>query len=91
MKIDWEAIENQKAGKELKPQKKPLVIPIELKEELASDTEFAEAFEKFSLSCKREYAEYISEAKRDATKQKRLAKIKPMILKNIGLNDKYKK
>ncbi len=85
-----EAIENQKKGKELKPEKKPLVIPEELKEELASDGTLAEAFEDLTLSCRREYADYISAAKRDATKQKRLEKIKPMILDKVGLNDKYK-
>lgn len=85
-----EAIENQKQGKELKPEKKPLIVPEELKEELASDGTLAGAFEDLTLSCKREYANYISEAKRDATKQKRLEKIKPMILEKVGLNDKYK-
>jgi uncharacterized protein YdeI (YjbR/CyaY-like superfamily) len=38
----------------------------------------------------REYCEYISEAKRDATKLKRLEKIIPMIIEGVGLNDKYK-
>ena len=38
----------------------------------------------------REYAEYIQTAKQDATKQTRLEKITPMILKGVGLNDKYK-
>lgn len=34
--------------------------------------------------------EYIETAKREATVKSRLEKIKPMILKGIGLNDKYK-
>jgi uncharacterized protein YdeI (YjbR/CyaY-like superfamily) len=42
------------------------------------------------MSKQREYADYIAEAKREETKTKRIEKIKPMILKNIGLNDKYK-
>ena len=85
-----EAIQNQKDGKEIKPEKKPLIIPVELKEALASDSQLVEAFDSMTLSCRREYAEHISEAKRPETKQKRLEKIKPMILKNVGLNDKYK-
>jgi len=85
-----EAIANQKAGKEIKPEKKPLVIPKELAELMASEHLVAEHFEKLSLSNKRDYAEYISEAKREATKHARLAKIKPMISQGIGLNDKYK-
>ncbi|MEQ8903771.1 DUF1801 domain-containing protein [Ekhidna sp.] len=85
-----EAIQNQKDGKEIKPEKKALIIPVELKEALASDSQLVEAFDSMTLSCRREYAEHISEAKRPETKQKRLEKIKPMILKNVGLNDKYK-
>lgn len=85
-----EAIQNQKDGKEVKPEKKPLIIPDELKEALASDSHLSETFESLTLSCKREYAEYISEAKRAETKQKRLDKIIPMIMEKVGLNDKYK-
>lgn len=85
-----EAIQNQKEGKEMKPEKKPLIIPDELKEALASDGQLSEIFESLSLSCKREYAEYIEEAKRPETKQRRLEKIVPMIKQKVGLNDKYK-
>ncbi|MEP0984148.1 DUF1801 domain-containing protein [Ekhidna sp.] len=90
LKYIKEAIQNQKDGKEVKPEKKPLVIPDELKEALASDSQLSETFETLTLSCKREYAEYISEAKRLETKQKRLEKIIPMIMDKVGLNDKYK-
>lgn len=85
-----EAIQNQKDGKEVKPEKKPLLVPDELKEALASDGLLSEVFDSMSLSCKREYAEYIAEAKRSETKQKRLEKIIPMIREKVGLNDKYK-
>lgn len=85
-----EAIQNQKDGKEVKPEKKPLIIPDELKEALASDSHLSETFESLTLSCKREYAEYIAEAKRSETKQKRIEKIIPMIMERVGLNDKYK-
>jgi uncharacterized protein YdeI (YjbR/CyaY-like superfamily) len=34
--------------------------------------------------------EYINEAKQEKTKLSRLEKIKPMILSNIGLHDKYR-
>ena len=85
-----EAIQNQKDGKEIKQEKKPLIIPDELKEALASNSLLSETFESLTLSCKREYAEYIKDAKRTETKQKRIKKIIPMILEKIGLNDKYK-
>lgn len=85
-----EAIQNQKDGKEVKPEKKPLIIPDELKEALASDARLSESFEQLSLTYKREYAEHIAEAKREETKKKRLEKIIPMILEKKGLNDKYR-
>lgn len=85
-----EAIENQKAGKAIKPKKKPLIIPELLQKALDSNVTLKQNFEAFSLSHKREYADHISEAKREATKRSRLEKIIPMILENVGLHDKYR-
>ena len=67
-----ESCKNVDEGKEIKPQKKPLVIPDLLQKALEKDSELLKAFEAFSLSHKREYANHISEAKREVTKQKRL-------------------
>ncbi|QOD61467.1 YdeI/OmpD-associated family protein [Polaribacter haliotis] len=87
-----EAIENVRLGKEIKPDraKKELIIPEELQQELNSNKDFKEKFKAFSNSCKREYANYISEAKREETRLRRLEKIIPMILNGAGLHDKYK-
>ena len=87
-----EAIENQKLGKEIKPErgKKETVIPKELNLVLNSNKDLKSAFEKLSPYKQREYCEYIDSAKREATKQTRLEKITPMIMQRIGLNDKYK-
>lgn len=86
-----EAIANQKAGKEIKAKtKKSLIIPQELQVELDDNEDLKEAFESLNLTKKRDFAEYIEVAKRVETKTNRLAKIKPMILAGIGLNDKYK-
>ena len=85
-----EAILNQKQGKEIKSErKKPLDIPKELNGLFKQNKKVKESFNSLSLSKQREYAEYIIEAKRDETKQKRLSKIAPLILKGKGLNDKY--
>lgn len=91
MEYVLEAIQNQKEGKEVKAEKKPLVIPNELREALAADLQLSEAFDELKLTTKREFAEYIQEAKREQTKADRLAKIIPMIKVGMGLNDKYKK
>ena len=86
-----EAIENQKAGKEMKPAKgKALIIPDELQQALDQSSVLKGKFNEFTLSNKRDFADYISTAKRAETRAKRLEKIIPMILENIGLNDKYK-
>ncbi|RMH63593.1 MAG: hypothetical protein D6677_06775 [Calditrichaeota bacterium] len=87
-----EATANARAGKEIKPQrKKELIIPDELQQRLTEDAELAKAFQSLTPGRQREYAEYIAEAKRVETRQKRLQKIIPMILEGKGLNDKYKK
>ena len=88
-----EAIENQRLGKEVKPKKatKKVIIPPELKSILNTDKILFNSFENLTPGRQREYCEYISEAKREVTKQTRLDKITPMILKGIGLHDKYKK
>ena len=87
-----EAIENQKAGKEIKPKRatKKVLIPNELNNVLKHNPELKKSFKALTPGKQREYCEYISEAKRDATKQSRLTKITPMIISGVGLNDKYK-
>ena len=87
-----EAIENQKLGKEIKPDrsKKETIIPEALNTTLEKDHALKTAFSALTPSKQREYCEHIASAKRDATKLSRLEKIKPMILQNKGLNDKYK-
>ena len=87
-----EAIENQKLGKELKfTQKKELVIPVLLREFLDSNKRLNSIFKKLPLSHKREYCEYISEAKKETTQQRRLKKIESLMLEGKGLNDKYRR
>lgn len=86
-----EAIQNQREGKEIKPQtNKKLVMPQELSAALEEDRELNKAFKNLSPGKQREYADHISEAKREATKQKRLEKIIPMIKRGEGLHDRYK-
>ena len=84
------AIQNQKAGKELKPEKKALVIPEELQTAFNADKSLKACFEKLSPGKQKDYANHIAEAKQEKTKQKRLDKIIPMIKDVVGLHDKYK-
>lgn len=87
-----EAIRNQKAGKEIKPDtNRPLEIPEELQQALNSDKELDSAFEKFTDGKKREFTDYIAQAKQQSTRIKRVDKVIPMVKNGIGLNDKYRK
>ena len=87
-----EAIQNQKEGKELKPDReKPLIIPGELQDALNLDDELNDCFSRFTTGKKREFAEYVTSVKQAETRKKRIEKIIPLILDNIGLNDKYRK
>ena len=86
-----EAIVNHKAGKEIKISRSAkLVIPVELEVVLTNNDQLRNAFESLTPGKQREYAEYISSAKRLSTKERRILRISKMILDGVGLHDKYK-
>ena len=86
-----EAISLQEKGLEIKADRnKPLKIPDELKNALSANGTVSECFLKFTRGKQREFADYISDAKRLETKLRRLEKIIPMIKSGVGLNDKYR-
>ncbi|MEM9362828.1 MAG: DUF1801 domain-containing protein [Bacteroidota bacterium] len=87
-----EAITNQKNGLEVKIERKrnDLVVPEILKECLDGEEALKKAFQKFSAYKQKEFCEYLTEAKQETTKKKRLEKIVPLITQGIGLNDKYR-
>jgi uncharacterized protein YdeI (YjbR/CyaY-like superfamily) len=86
-----EAIKNSKEGRVIKPVKpQEAIIPPELVNLLESDNTLKSRFTSFTPYKQKEFAEYIIEAKRTATKEARLERIKPMILKGVGLHDKYR-
>lgn len=90
MQYIYEAIENEKAGLGVKPEKREAMHCDVLKEELKKDTNLNTAFQKFSPYKQKEFWEYMATAKQEKTKIARLEKIKPMILEGRGLNDKYR-
>lgn len=78
-------------GTEIKPNRnKPVLVPVELEKALTQNKQARTAFDELSKSIRREYAEYISDAKRVETKNRRIEKIIPMICQSVGLNDKYR-
>ncbi|MDF1697852.1 MAG: DUF1801 domain-containing protein [Saprospiraceae bacterium] len=86
-----ESIENHKAGKEVKPERKKrqLEMPESLQKALGESGMIA--FEKLSEAKQNEYKEYILMAKREATVLTRIEKSIPLILQGVGLNDLYRK
>lgn len=85
-----EAIENEKQGKIIKPSKKEAIVSELFQKELDQNSALAEAFLRFSPYKQYEFLEYIESAKQEKTKLSRIEKVIPMILDNIGLNDKYR-
>lgn len=86
-----EAIEIEKKGLKIKQEKFVAVPPPELlADALKTDKIFHTAFKNLTPGKQKEYIIYLNEAKQEATKIKRLEKIRTMILEGKGLNDKYK-
>ncbi len=86
-----EGISLVKAGEKIGPQeRKPLVVPPELKQALTKNAAARKGFSKLRLGLQREYTDHIASAKRADTKLQRIEKILPMIAAGKGLNDKYR-
>lgn len=79
-------VKPQRAVKEPKPEAE---VPPELAEALARDDAAATVFNGFPPSCRREYCEWIAEAKRPETKAKRVAEAVSWIREGKRRNWKY--
>jgi uncharacterized protein YdeI (YjbR/CyaY-like superfamily) len=76
----------QRKPKEAKPAAE---IPAELSAALKTNKAAAKVFAEFSPSCRREYSEWIAEAKRPETKKKRVAQAVEWIAEGKQRNWKY--
>ena len=86
-----EAIEVERKGLAVKPERgKKVELPPELAEALRADKQASTAFKALTPGKQRDYANHIAEAKREATKRSRIAKVLPMIRGGKGLHDKYR-
>lgn len=68
-----------------------LVVPPELQKALKANKKAAAAFEKFPPSHKREYAQWIAEAKAEDTRARRVSTAIEWIAEGKGRNWKYEK
>ncbi len=73
----------------VKAPKPPLEMHPQFASALKKDKKASSAFDAFSPSCKREYIEWISEAKRDETREKRIATAVEWIAEGRKRNWKY--
>jgi uncharacterized protein YdeI (YjbR/CyaY-like superfamily) len=80
----------KKPAREAKPKAK-LVIPAALTSALKKNKKAREAFENFSYSHKKEYAEWIADAKRDETREKRIETAMVWLTQGKSRNWKYEK
>lgn len=86
-----EAVQLAAAGKDIKPNRnQPVEVHPLLQAAFADHPAAAKIFDSMTKGRQREYANYITEAKREDTKLRRIAKIIPMILAGGGLNDRYR-
>ncbi len=69
--------------------KKDLVVPDVLLEALAKNEKAAATFEKFPYSCRKEYIEWITDAKTEPTRDKRLATTIEWLAEGKRRNWKY--
>jgi len=91
-----EAAKLNDAGIKAPPQRKakaktPLKMPADLKAALQKNAAARVTLEGFSYSHKKEYLEWISEAKTDATRQKRIATTLEWLTAGKSRNWKYEK
>src|SRR6266481_6288762 len=82
-----EAIEAEKAGWEVNIKKNPEPIPQELQNKLDEVPALKTAFEALTPGRQRGYILYFSGAKQSKTRESRIEKCMPQILKGKGLND----
>jgi len=71
--------------------RKPLPVPAELVAALKKNSKAAAAFEKLPPSHKREYSEWIADAKREETRQQRVTTAVEWISEGKSRNWKYEK
>jgi uncharacterized protein YdeI (YjbR/CyaY-like superfamily) len=87
-----EAAANNKEGKvvEVSSNDKVVVVPDDLKK-LLSKLKLTKSFDELAYYKRKDFVMWLSDAKRDETRLKRLDKIIDLISQQKGLNDHYKK
>jgi uncharacterized protein YdeI (YjbR/CyaY-like superfamily) len=88
MKLNDEGI---KVDREKKPKKPDIAVPSDLRAALKKNKKASDAFEAFSPSHRREYLEWITEAKTEATRERRLNTALEWMAEGKSRNWKYER
>lgn len=72
-------------------KRKPVVVPGYFLQAIGKNAKAKRGFEQMPPSHKREYVEYVMDAKKEETRLRRMAKAIEMMEKKSGLNSRYKK
>jgi uncharacterized protein YdeI (YjbR/CyaY-like superfamily) len=83
-----EAIAFEETGRKVEFKKRPQPLPEELKKIFAKKPLFKKAFDDLTPGRQRGYLLYFGSAKQASTRQARIEKCLPAILKGKGLNDR---
>jgi uncharacterized protein YdeI (YjbR/CyaY-like superfamily) len=84
----YEAIEVENAGVKL-PARKPLPVPEELEKKFKKNATLKKAFFSLTAGRQRAYLLHFSQPKQSKTRESRIDKFTPQILKGKGINDDY--
>ena len=88
-----QAIKLNRSGAKLtdaRPARRTLMVPAELEQVLKKDELAWAHWDAFSHSHKKEYVEWVTDAKQEETRKRRIAKAFEMIRDGMGRNDAYK-
>lgn len=76
-------------AKQIAKEKKEIIVPDSLENELVKNIKAATTFNAFSYSHKKEYVEWITGAKTVETKARRIKQAMKLLTEGKGLNNKY--
>jgi hypothetical protein len=85
-----EAVRLNVTGAKVEPARKSIRLHPAFRRALAASPRARAGFEKLAHYCRKEYAEWIAEAGKPETRERRLTKAIAMIAAGRGLNDRYR-
>jgi len=93
MDLVKQAVKVNQSGAKLtdaRPARKALVVPTDLEGCLKKDDQAWVHWEKFNYTHKKEYVEWITDAKQEETRKRRIAQALEMIRDGMGKEDKHR-